>query len=142
MTITSGPFICGPLHASIWWDIAMGFSSQQLAGLVSGEQPWSGCPCLSALKKHWLFERIQHASSVLLLAVAVKVLGLALQSPFIVCQQLLLPFQLLLPLLSLAAFLGLVAPAILTGVTQGRDFSTLTLLDELVKKLLLKSGIA
>lgn len=33
-----------------------------------------------------------------------------------------LPFQLLLPLLSLAAFLGLMAPAVLAGVTQDKGF--------------------
>lgn len=59
MIIIYGPFICSPLHAPIWWDIAMGFSSQQLAGRVPGEQPWSGCPGQAALasqllKKVWV----------------------------------------------------------------------------------------
>lgn len=51
MMIICSPFLCSPLHAPIWWDVAMGFSSQQLAGLVPGEQPWSGCPWLSASEK-------------------------------------------------------------------------------------------
>lgn len=66
MMIIYSPFICNPLHAPICWDFPMGFSSQQRAGLVPGEQPWSGCPGQAALpsseRKCELFVRIQRVS--------------------------------------------------------------------------------
>lgn len=124
MMIIYSPFICSPLHAPIWWDVAMGFSSQQLAGLVPGEQPWSGCPCQAALacqllKKRGLFVRIRRVS----LPLSCSWLWLSRfwtwpSNVLLLCDNSwCFPSQLLLPLLLLAAFLGLMAPAILAGVT-------------------------
>lgn len=118
--------LCGQLW--LWW-LFIALSSAILcmlpsAGifqwdfLPSSVQGWSlgsspGQAALVRLPFPLLKENVSYlwGSSVspsvlfLFLAVAVKVLGLAQQPPFIVWQQLMLPFQLLLPLLSLAAFL-------------------------------------
>lgn len=57
-----------------------------------------------------------------LLAAVVGVQGLAQQHTFILLQGLMLSFQLLLSPLSLAAFTGLMGPAILAGVMQDKWF--------------------
>lgn len=134
MMIIYSPFICSPLHAPIRRDIAMGFSSQQLAGLVLGEWPWSGCPaccpCLSAFEKTWVICEdpacLAWPSNLLLLCDS------SWCFPSSCC------FLCFHWLPSWVSWLLLSSLELL----RTRDFSTLNLLDELVKKLLLKSVVA
>lgn len=115
-------FICSPLHSPICWDIAMGFSSQQLAGLVPGEQPWSGCPCFSASEKTWvIFE------DPVCLPLSCSWLWLsrcwAWPTTSFYCVT---AADASLPAAASTAFAGclpsLMAPAVLAGVTQHKGF--------------------
>lgn len=147
MMIIYSPFICSPLHAPIRWDIAMRFSSQQLAGLVPGEQLWSGCPaccpCLSASEKM----RVTCEDPVCL---PLSCSWLWLSTCWAWPSNLLLLCDSSCCFPSSCCFLGFcwlpswVSWLLLSWLKlhRTRDFSTLNLFDELVKKLLLKSVVA